>query len=629
MRQSRDIASRSISEKYVIYKKAFLAISMLMAGGLYAQGDNLTLFQAALQGAKTERATEAYPDSIAFDAAIDRAENFFTKLQANPGLRINLELNTIYAAREAYYNSQFKTAPVQQTVSEVDLSLEGSEKYVLRVDGKPYYPIEIQVRPDKMRGYCGWSEDEVEATFRQAAEDGFKTLSIPVYWSEVEPEKNHFDWHMLDKYMGWCQKYGMKMEMLWFSWSSGGRIQYLWNFNGRQQLRTPDYVCSLEGTSEYNMLRKEWEYSLDWRDKRLWTRENFVLGKVMEHIALWDANHGNEHIVIGVQLGNEARGHGANTATSAEIINYYHNVGAAVKDSKYVTWTRLNCVSYETSGRTSANEALRNGGGTNIDYVGIDVYGTNAGSVKGDINGQLGTNGKNYRMIMEIDAKDANSPFYQMAALAGNKAFDYYNLGPVDGNGLYDANWDGHCLIQRAHIDYVRQRNRILSYANQDIALYKQGGGLYVYNYAASSTNTETGLNGISFTPNDKTTQAIAVRHGADEIALLSTDRGSFTLPAAYSDYKAQVGHFDENNQWVAERNLTIRNKKVQMPRNTCVLLTHTPGTLTGIASATSLQPALKASRYFTLSGQEATSPGRGIYIVKYNDGSSRKVVLK
>ena len=94
----------------------------------------------------------------------------------------------------------------------------------------------------------------------------------------------------------------------------------------------------------------------------------------MEHVAVWDANNGMPHVVVGVQLGNEARAHGRNTATSAEIIDYYHHVGAAVKESKYSVWTRLNCVSYETSGRTSANEAKRNDGGTNIDFVGIDIY---------------------------------------------------------------------------------------------------------------------------------------------------------------------------------------------------------------------------------------------------------------
>lgn len=598
-----------------------------------AERKRLEQFEAFVTGAKAEREADDYPAKEAFDEAIAKAEAFLTKFKTNPAIdaaAVTAEQDALNAAREAYYNSQFKVAPIAQTVSAVDLSLNGSEKYVLRVDGKPFYPTEIQVRPDKLRGYLGWNEDEVEAAFKRAAEDGFNTLSVPVYWSEVEPEKNHFDWRILDEYLGWCKKYGVKMEMLWFSWSSGGRVQWLWNLEQRKQLRTPDYVCSADGKSEFNMLRTQWEYSLDWRDTNLRSRETYVLGKIMEHIALWDANNDNLHTVIGVQLGNEARAHGSNTATSAEIVDYYHHVGSAVKQSKYVTWTRLNCVSYETSGRTSANETKRRNGGTNIDFVGIDVYGTNAGSVKGNINGQLGTNGKNYRMIMEIDAKDGNSPLYQMAALAGDKAFDYYNLGPVDGNGLYDADWGNHLLVERQHISLVRQRNKMLNLANQDIALYKQGSGLYVYNYAGNSTNTENGLDGISFAPDASNTQAVAVRHGSQgDVALLSTAGGIFTLPAKYAGYKAQVGYFDDNNNWVAQLNLSVRDNKVAMPATSCVLITKNPGEVTAVDHVSGAEAAKKAVAFFSLAGQRVNAPSAGVYIVKYSDGSVAKVAKR
>ncbi len=529
-------------------------------------------FKALVAASEAERKADAYPGAEAFDAAIEKAKAFLNQLEADISLPVTEHADALNAAREAYYNSQYAKVPVQQTVSYVDLSLNGSEKYVLRVDGKPYYGTEIQMRPDKLRGYEGWNDTEIEAAFKRAAQDGFNTLSVPLFWSEVELEKNHFDWRILDTYLGWCKKYGVRAEILWFSWSSGGRVQWLWNgVNGRYQLRTPDYVCSSDGKSEFNMLRTQWEYSLDWRDQNLINREIYVLGRVMEHIALWDANNGNPHTVIGVQLGNEARAHGGNSATSAEIIDYYHKVGAAVKQSKYVTWTRLNCVSYETSGRTSANESKRNSGGTNIDFVGIDVYGTNAGSVKGDINGQLGANGKNYRMIMEIDAKDSWSPIYQMAALAGNKAFDYYNMGPVDGNGLYANN--GHVLTERSHISLVRQRNKILNLANQDIALYKHGGNLYVYNYSAQNSNEETGLAGIVFKPDANNTQAIAVRHASDKIALLSTSKGVFTLPASLKATSAEQGHFDENNRWVKEADVAMSGNSITMPATSCVLV--------------------------------------------------------
>ena len=586
--------------------------------------ENVSRFAGVVEAAKGERTADAYPGTAAFDQAIQAADNFLAMLRDDPTLDATAATDSLNAAREAYYNSQYPIPAEQQQVSCVDLSLNASEKYVLRVDGQPYYGTNIQLRADKMRGYLGWSDADIEAWFKRAAADGFNTVSVPVFWSEVELEKNHFDWHILDQYLNWCHCYGLRMELLWFSWSSGGRVQWLWNgANGRYQLRTPDYVCSQSGTSEFRVLRNTWEYSLDWRDTNLRERDTYVLSRVMDHVALWDANNGKPHTVVGVQLGNEARGHGNNGATAAEIIDYYHHVGAAVKNSRYVTWTRLNCVSYETSGRTSANEAKRNNGGTNIDFVGIDVYGTNAGKIKGNIDGQLGTNGKNYRMVMEIDAKDAASPFYQMAALAGDKAFDYYNLGPVDGNGLY-AN-DGTSPKERSHIQYVRQRNKILNLAMRDIAVRKQGSGLYVYNCTGGKADTETGYQGIRFTPDAATTQAIAVEHTSNQFLLLSTRGGTFTLPASLNVTLAQRGHFDEEGLWVSEGDVDIVANAIQMPETSCVLCCKNGDV--PVTSSVDLQRAERSAtvQFYTVDGRRVSSAYKGVKIARRADGTAVK----
>ncbi len=563
-------AIRSAQEIYDSPEDQRTVIAPTIAG-LTGKSEILATYQdlkTALTGASTMLATNDYPGKAELRSAIDAAQEIAT----NPeGKDLAGAIASLRKARTAYYNSQFTIQPVKKVVSWVDTSMEGAEKYVLRVDGKPFYMTNIQVRLDKLYGYQGWSDAALEAVVKRAADDGFNTVSIPVHWREVEPVKDEFDWTILDKFMGWCRKYGLKMEMLWFSWSSGGRVQYLMNTGGVQTLRTPDYVCSLEGKSEFNMLRKEWEYSLDWRDTKLREREKYVLGQVMEHIAVWDANNGNHQTVIGVQLGNEARGHGNNSATNAEIINYYHHVGGGVKESKYVTWTRLNCVSYETPGRISANESKRNSGGTNIDFVGIDIYGTSASSILGNMNGQLPHTGKNYSMIMEIDAKDSNSPIYQMAALAGNKAFDYYNMAVVDGNALYLNN--GTTLTERSHISEVRQRNKILNLANQDIALKAQGGSLYVYNHAGNSTNSESGLEGISFKPSATRSQAIAIRRNSSEIVLLVTLNGTFTLPSALKVVSASKGYFDAHNEWVNEGDIALTSATLTMPATSAVLL--------------------------------------------------------
>ena len=460
-----------------------------------------------------------------------------------------------------------------QLVSWVDTSLDKAEKYVLRIDGTPFYMTNIQVRLDKLKGYEGWDDAALETVVKRAADDGFNTLSIPVCWRDVEPEKDMFDWTVLDKYMGWCKKYGLKMELLWFSWSSGGRIQWLTRNSESdiREIRVPDYVCTTDGRSEFTVRRKTDPWTLDWYDDKLCDREQYVMGQIMEHIAVWDADNGNPHTVIGVQLGNEALGHEQDVAVE-RIIDYYHRIGGAVKKSRYVVWTRLNCVSWMTESRLKANETKRAEGGTNIDFVGIDIYGTDANAVKGNMNGQLPHLGKNYTMIMEIDAKDPNTPLYQMAALAGNKAFDYYNMAIVDGNELYKRG-EGTELVERMQITEVRQRNKILNLANQDIALKAHGKSLYVYNYAGNSVEPETGLEGISYTPDAIRSQALAIRHGSNEIVLLATQAGVFTLPASLKVISASKGHFDRNNQWIKEGKIEIDGSTVIIPRTSAVLL--------------------------------------------------------
>lgn len=461
-------------------------------------------------------------------------------------------------------------------ISSVDTTLTNSEKYVLLVDGKPFYMTNIQLRLDKMAGYLDWDDAAIENVVRQAAEDGFNTVSIPLLWIDVEPEKDRFDWAILDKYLGWCKKYGLKMELLWFSWSSGGRIQWADNspLKPRKSIRVPDYVCTKEGTSEYKILRTTDPWTIDWHDTSLRDRETMVLGKVMEHVAEWDKTNGNTHVVVGVQLGNEATGH-EQEVSADDIVDWYHNVAKAVKGGDYETWTRMNCIIWQTRGRLEANEKKKLNGGSNIDFIGCDVYGTDADRIYGDVGGHQPDMGSNYSMIMEIDAKDNRTPIYQFSALAGNKAFDYYNYGPVDGNELYTAERGSTKLVPHDHITDVRKRNKILNLANQDIATLAQGKGLYVYNYAGLAMPVEEiGLMGISHKPSHGRSQAIALRHSDNEVILLSTDEGVFTLPSTMKVKDVSLGYCDSENNWLATEIVKPSGNKIIVPEASAVKIT-------------------------------------------------------
>lgn len=462
-------------------------------------------------------------------------------------------------------------------ISCVDHSLNGSQKYVLRVDGKPFYMTDIQIRLDKLRYDWGWDAAARDAIVARAAADGFNTVSIPIHWYEVEPKKDHFDWTILDEYLGLAQKYGLKMELLWFGQNSGGHVQWLGNpAKNPVHLRTPDYVLyspapgSPATTSDYAIRRDMSNYTLDLADKRLRARETYVLSRVMNHIASWDAAHGSKHTVIGVQLDNEARGINHLSFPASLVISYLSAVGNAVKQSNYVVWTRLNCVYVDAESRIDANEALRSKSGTNIDFAGIDLYRVKAPRVEA----ALPYKGDNYRMITESGAEVPTAAQFQLAALAGNLAYDYYDMCGPDAHGLYDRSGSAGFTPHGAYIDDVRVVNRLLNSDIVDIATKAQGKGLFVHNWAGDSLSATTGVDDIGFVPHSRTSQAISIHRSDTEIVLMNTEGGTFTYPSSLGIKGASKGHFDSNNQWVSEGSIPFTDTSITPPPGTTVLLT-------------------------------------------------------
>src|SRR5579884_348600 len=112
-------------------------------------------------------------------------------------------LSIVVIAAALQSKSEAQCGPAHaKVISCVDSSLNGPQKYLLRVDGKPFYMTEIQIRLDKLRYWWGWNAAARDAIVARAAEDGFNTVSIPIHWYEVEPKKDKFDWTILDEYLG-------------------------------------------------------------------------------------------------------------------------------------------------------------------------------------------------------------------------------------------------------------------------------------------------------------------------------------------------------------------------------------------------------------------------------------------
>lgn len=442
-------------------------------------------------------------------------------------------------------------------VSWVDTSLEGAQKYVLRVGGTPYYMINIQIRLDLLRYSEKWSDAACEALVAQAAADGFNTVSVPVHWYEVEPEKDNFDWKILDEYLTLVNKYGLKMEILWFGANSGGHVQWLSRSKEMpNHLRTPDYVLyspapdSKETTSDYRIRRDMSDYSMDMTDERLCARETYVLGVVMKHISEWDKANGNKHPIIGVQINNEAIGQKGLFANS-EVISYLSKVASAVKQSDYVVWTRANCVYWNVMARVYGNEERRiSKEGTNLDFMGIDTYRhhfSSDTSFVASMRCNMPYVGKNFRMIMETNTNVPYAAQMHLAALSGNAAFDFYSIESLYGR-------DGELVKPLvAYLEDIRLVNKILSSDRVDLAINAHGYGLFVHNWEGGNSTPSVSNAGIVFEPNYPTSQGISILRSNTELVLMSSKGGRFTLPDGIDILSASKGYFDDNNCWVNE----------------------------------------------------------------------------
>lgn len=479
-------------------------------------------------------------------------------------------LAALNAATNAYYDCA--PLPSQQLISCVDTSLDGSQKYVLRIDGKPFYMNNVQVRFDKLRHILGWNAEKIESVFARIAADNFNAITIAMHWIEVEPEKDVFDWTVLDEYLSLAKKYNLKLELLWMGSNSGGRVQALVG----NTLRTPSYVLRKTAAgseyptaSDYSIRRDMTDYSLDMADTNLRDRETLVVSKVMNHVAVWDAANGSTHPLVGIQLGNEVKGYGVQFDEEV-IVSYWNHVGAAVKNSPYVIWTRMNCIEGTQNGRYAKNEEWRANGGTNIDIVGIDLYRKTAKQIREYIPYL----GKNFRYIMECGANDPQGAILKFAALSGNNSFNYYNFVGTESLELYDIMGDIY-IPHGDYVDDVRTVNRLFKSANIDLAINAQGYGLFVHNWEGKSATATTGVEGIVFEPASSLSQAVSVRHSNTEIVLMNTKGGKFTYPETLGVTGASIGYFDHDNNWVDEGGVDFTSTSIIPPRASVVKLTH------------------------------------------------------
>lgn len=467
-----------------------------------------------------------------------------------------------------------------QPISWVDTTKSAYDKHVLLVDGKPFHHSGIQFRYEHQKYQKGWTDAELKPVLKMIAEDGFDVVNIPIWWSQVEPEKDAFDWTDLERYIDWCDEFGLKLELLWFSHESTGHSQ---------RIRVPDYVWNdytLVVDANGVPLQRDGHHLFDKTDPHLLEREKYVLGKVMEQLAAYDTRH----TTVGIQVGNEPNVAQLQWGVAADrsysrysntrwdeggytdagqfrrdvLLHYLTELGRVVKESGYSVYTRANTVG--DARPVAENEALRSRGANTIDFFGYDPYTTDIGTIYNYGINSMWMQGRNFPMIMESYAGTPTADRAKFNAIAGNSVYNMY--AATDGYaesgssdlGLYDFDPVTHAVTRKAVSHETAALNHMINKVRTDLATKapQDAGGRFLQTYnrtEAATSDTTRPLAGLD--PRYATSaggQGIAIERSDEEYALLSTKAGTFSLPADHGTVlSVQSGYYDGNNTWVSQ----------------------------------------------------------------------------
>ncbi|MGC9541231.1 DUF4978 domain-containing protein [Streptomyces sp. UG1] len=501
-----------------------------------------------------------------------------------------------------------RAAAAGGVVSHVDTSKSTYDKITLMVDGKPFYHSGVQFRYEKHKYGFGWTDAQLKPVLGMIRDDGFTVVNIPIWWSQIEPSKDTFDWTDIDKYLAWCKEYGLKLELLWFSHESTG-----------QSIadRMPDYVMNdyqFVVRSDGTRLTLNGNPLLDKTDPNLLAREKLVLGRLMSHLASADT----AHTVVGIQVLNEPnvskqqggqaidRSHStfstnlwnsggytdATTFRKDVLLNYLTQLGQVIKQSDYSVYTRVNLAGSADTVPVAENEALRSQGTATIDFFGRDLYTKGLDTLYNYGRDGLWAQGKNFPMVPENFGGSAAADVEKFNAIAGNTAHNLYAALDPDSStgssdhGLYNFNPTTKVVTRKAVSDRVARLNRALNKIHRDLAsrtpVERGGTNLQTFNRKATADTTTTKPVGgvdITFTTSSGA-QAFGVRRGPAEFAFTTTTQATFTLPGTIGVVRSvESGRYDANDNWVKSGTKTYStvsgNTEITLAAEECVRVSY------------------------------------------------------
>lgn len=237
--------------------------------------------------------------------------------------------------------------PYQQKMS------DGGKMRIVNRQQLPHVILSALLRTDLLINADFLDESEIEDYFAICKETGFNTIELSIMWSQVEPEKDQYDFSGIKHYLDFAKKYGLKINIEWYGSLVDGESH---------GANIPKYITSNPTT--YPVIADLFDFAnygrcriMEWDNPNLLERERMALYKLMNYIYEWNHDNNMYDPVIMVQLGQGAdrfqrwridaydvkdlNGNDFSAKEAWSMINTYINeMGRAVKYSKYKALTR-------------------------------------------------------------------------------------------------------------------------------------------------------------------------------------------------------------------------------------------------------------------------------------------------
>jgi len=201
--------------------------------------------------------------------------------------------------------AMFSGSLAGQTAPPIPRLLHTGSNYQLLVNGKPFLILGGQAHNSSAS-----NPQDLEPVWRSLVAMHANTAEVPLSWELVEPQPEHFDFHLIDSIIHGARRHGLHVVLLWFGTWKNGEMTY-----------TPAWVK--ENPTKYSRVRNELGQPMQiispFCDAAR-EADAQAFAAVMKHIRTVDAT---ERTVIMMQVENETGLRGTDRDYSPQATTQY------------------------------------------------------------------------------------------------------------------------------------------------------------------------------------------------------------------------------------------------------------------------------------------------------------------